>query len=631
MKKLPLIITLFSLIFIKTSYAQKSSNFFKKKMVIAINQPLLNYSKNYAFLKGMKYENLLGCDSTSVNGAYRTYIPLVINMVNPMELEDAVAYEMLMAKKTGIDGFKFPVFINANNFYIKKYVEIITAYIKTAEERNIDFSFTLDVSFKRNANKISEKEMYDATVRILSELYKSTNFSKKWMRNNQEEIVVFTSYTDNIIDASHQQFKSIRNVSSLTYLNKIRETFDKIESEVNTKLAYVFETKYLSNESYNNRVLDLFAAITISKYALYNENNYIRIAELCRRRNKPVFQVVMPDYLGISLNLKKNNKKLNINSKWAKEINPDLVYLRAHNKKLTYKFRTDLAIAVKNNVDLIDLSSWNYFDDGTHIAPEMHHGYSFGILINYYKNLWINKQEYVEKEVVMTSYKAYDSKYMNKTNVTVKYGQNPFDEGEEDQIEIVTLLNAPAKIYANGDFIGEAKQGINEFLIPKQEGKVKVYAERYGKKFIQYETPKAIISTPERMDWLTYTFTNLDKEMGDYCSDLTASFETNRMYKRFLIDHATQTQWKALLKKKSIELTAALYEFGHIPEEYLKFKNGVNKEYKKDVKKLLSDFHYDVWIELEEEAQKNEGISDILEQKDDVLDGYNILKVSDVN
>lgn len=623
--------TLLMFLLVLKSNAQETKSYFQEKIVLAVNSPLLHYSSTMAYLRKMRYENLMGNEESNHKGRYRTYMPLVSNMVNPMTLEDAVAYEMLTAKKMGIDGFKFPIFISANENYVDKCIKIITAYVKTAEERNIDFKFALQVDFKRNQNNFTELKTYQKTIQYLNSLYKETTYSPKWLRNSSDQIVLFTKTTFHIID------KSIRTKSLESFLNNpstlidIKEVFDKIKIEVGTDFSVVYEARFGADINYNNKILDYFPAIIQNQYSTNHSEYSNNINSASSSRNRPLFQVACPERIGSQLFLKENDKKIKEKHKNIDQITAKDVYIKGQNTKLTTTFRKSLESAIRNDVDLIDIYSWNSYDEGTHIAPEVHHRYGYSLLLRYYKHVWKNTEAFpFEKEVVITSYKAYHSKFLNSTNIEMNYKNSTYEEGSEDSIEIISILKEPAEIYCNGDFIGNAKVGLNTFNAPLQLGKVTITAERRNRKFINYQTKKEIVDFPERTDLLTYTFSNLDEEMDKYCLRITNNFEMIQMYNRFIISSSTRRLWKEALNEKYFDLSEALLKNGHKPEKYLPYKENVEKYYRNKVKKFIDEFQYDVWLEMEENAKTNPGIVNFNEPTKEVFNDYNILQVEDL-
>lgn len=618
---------LLSLFFAFNLNAQDSKPFFNKKKVIALNHPVLNYSANMALLRGMRYEKLFGEKEENLKGRYRTYLPQISSMTNPMQLEDAVAYEMLAAKEMGIDGFKFPILINANRYYTDKFIEIISAYVITADKRDIDFEFTVMFAMRRNPKTISQQKAEDIIVDRLTTLLENTKNSKKWLRNTSGEIVIFSKDSDLVSDRAFEvnSVKDFFNTKDL--LLDIKDVYDRVESRVGYELAFIYESSYPFNKIYNNLLLDYFAGITQSKYSTVYEKGVLALREVCNARNRPYFQNAFPDQVSTQMLMRENDKKIIENSKMSKSLKLSEVYVKAQNSKLTSNFRDDLANAVKYDAAVIDVSSWNYYDEGSHLSPEMHHGFGYSVMLNYYKALWLGESTKINKEAVITSYKAYHSKYMNTSNIELRYGLKYYPAGTQDSIEVVTILNEPATVYCNGKYLGEATAGINAFYGALVEGKVDVLVKRGRKVVSEYTTSKPILSNPKSSDYITYTFSNLDNEIGTYIQNMTLDFEMKHMYNRFLLSSEKQMLWRYAAKQKYLENVKIAQEYGHLPNKYLALRDKIEKEYQLQIKKLLDEFQFEVWLEMEESAKKNVGIVNMNAPTKSVLDGYNILEV----
>lgn len=631
MKLITTFTLLISFLFNLNVKAQSKQPFFKKKMVIALNNPILHYSSDMAYLKGMRYETLMGQQEDKLNGRYRTQQPEIAFMLNPMLTEDALAYEIQAAKKMGIDGFKFPILVATNRYYTDRFIRIITQYVNTAEKRGIDFTFSIQLMLQRNKEKMTEEEMYLTMEKRLGELLKNTKYSSKWLRNNKEEIVIFTKETDDILDETNKL--SVKEfVENPELFVQIKAVFDRLEASSGTEIAFVYESKFPFNVKYNSEILNHFSAVSQNKYTMAYKKGVVSLRELCKRKNKPFIQNVFPDQLSSQMVLKHNNRKVIENSSTSKKLDLKEVFVRTQCLKLSGTYRELLEDAVKNDVEMIDVSSWNYFDEGSHIAPEAHHGYGYGLLLKYYKQLWLNNDNVkADKEVLMTSYKTYHSDFNKDTNVEVKYGVKFFEVGSEDSIEVVTLLNEPADVFCNGEYLGMAPAGVHAFYVEHRLGSVNVSVKRGSKQIMGYTTPKEIIDEPEKMDWMTYTFTNLDKETGLFFQNLALKYEMSHMHKRFLLSKEKQDKWISALNKKYINSKDAFYENGNNPEKFTSIIKKIDRKYKEEIKKLLDDFQYSIWLDLEHSAMTNEGVVNLYKPLEkDVMDGYNILEIDDI-
>lgn len=610
-------------------FAQSNKPYFEKKMVLARNIPIFNNSENMGFLRGMRYETLMGKEDDERNGSYKTYTPLISVMTNPQKIEDALAYEILAAKKMGIDGFKFPVALYASVNFVDKYIDLVSLYVNTAEKRGIDFNFSLLVKLNRNKNKVSEEEAYNQLVSRLKQLYANTKYSSKWLRNSEGELVIFTRETDLIVDRAF----GLKNVHAFVtdgkIMDEIKAVFDRVETEVDSNLSFIFNSRHPFTPRYNDLVLQYFPGITLDKYAMPNKEGVKKMAIYCKERNKPVFLSVFADLLNSQTMSKETGKMIFENSPLGKKLSMDELYVLTNSAKLTANYRYFLQAAVDVDADVIDISSWNSYEEGSQIAPEIHHGFGYGEMLKYYKDLWINGEHNttIEQEKLITSYKAYDSKYMAETNMEVRYGLTYYPHGCEDSVEIVTILNEPATVYCNGRNVGTVGSGLQSIYIPKKTGNVKVAVKRGSQVIIEYITPKKIIDDPIKSDYLTYSFTNVDHDLNYSYLKMNFEVEMKRLNRSFILNEKIESKWEEAYQKRYEENIDALYTYFNQPRKYLQQKKKIEKEYRKEIQKLMSDFDYEIWVEMEEDRMKKEGIINMYTPTKSLFTNYNILEI----
>ncbi|WP_044206811.1 hypothetical protein [Flammeovirga sp. OC4] len=614
------------------STAQKPQSFLNQKIVLALNNPLLSLSAETGNLQKMRYETLFGNKESHLNGRYSTQQPNITFMVNPMTPDDAVAYEIKVAKEMGVDGFKFPLVIDADQSYMDRAVKNITYYVTSAVNRKLDFTFSIELILKRDPASMSEDLMYDVLQTRLKEIFQNTKYSDKWLRSSDNKIVVFTKSPLHVLDKTRVA-KEKELTDHPEMIKEVHSTLNSLSSSLNTKLTYVFETKYPSNQRFNEEVLKLFPAISQSKRSMALEENVAALKNLCKSNNKPFIQNVYPDHLSSQMRLKKNDQLVQENSDESKGLSLNDVYVAGQDLKLTHTYRSLLQSAVDNDAAMINLMSWNYFDNGSHIAPEAHHGFGYGMLLRYYKKIWLDEEDQnINRELLMTSYKATSSKHLSKARPEVKCTIQNLDKDEqEDRIEVLTILREPGEVYCNGKLLGKAPAGIHAFYAPYQEGEVSVELKRGPKEIIQYSTPKVIKNNSEKMDWMTYSFTNLDEKIGLYYQNIVLDFEIKQMYRRFIVSEANQKIWRNALQKRYLEKLNALYVYGETPQKFLSVCKKIDKKYRETIRTILDSFQFKVWLEMEENASKNKGISNVIDPMNDLLlEGESSLDKDDI-
>ncbi|AZQ65507.1 hypothetical protein EI427_25170 [Flammeovirga pectinis] len=600
--------------------------FFPKKVVLALAHPYFNYSGDLAYLKGMRYETTFGTDVDELNGKYRTAVPQVSVMSNPMETEDAFAYEMKAAKLMGIDGFKFEFRPLNNDFYIRRFKKIITTYIKVAEERDIDFKFSLTLVMDRKAS-VSSDELLLKTKNSLKEIITSADLSDKWLRTGNDKIIVFTKGTQKVIDEGLTKNYSRDFVNNPDLMKRVAEQYTYLKEGMPEDLAFVYQSSALANNHLSNLILDYFPAVyTLKGIQSYNKG-VAAIRKVCKNRGRAYIQSAFADQQGVQMFRRTDKAKLSEGSNLAKSTAPEDSFVKANNHKLTSTFRNMMSQSVEHNADMIFIDSWNYFDDGSHFAPELHHGYGLGLLLKYYKKCWKGNPNPVDEELVITSYKSNDILDVHQNKGIDVFLINKFHKREAlDSIEVVTLLKEKAEVYCNKQYLGFAPAGVHTFYVKKSKGTVTIQVKRNKETVIAYETPKEIVFQADKTDYLTYIFTNFDRSYANLFQNLILDVEMQKMRKRFLITGTQQLEWKLAAGECFYNNLEAMQMYGHNANKYLIIKEKNYKKYKLEIKNILSGMDYNIWLELEESAKNNQGLLSLEDEENDVLKGYNILE-----
>ncbi|MBB6463093.1 glycoside hydrolase family 71/99 protein [Flammeovirga kamogawensis] len=598
---------------------------FSKKLVMAECQPVYNFSKDLGLLSEMKYEDLQGKGLDKLRGKYKTYTPMVSEMFNPMSLEESVAFEMLTAKSMGIDGFKFTIFINGNKHYIDKFVKIIETYFKVAEQRNIDFKFTLNLMFYKQKNFPASRLKKVATDRLL-EMFEKTDHSNYWLKSPDGRVVIFTLRPECISEVGWNAKDINSYLNDPSIIKNIAQEFEDIRLNVREKIAFVYSTPFPENEILTNMILDYFPAVSTTSHQ--QSRNIEPVRQVCKERNRPFLQEVITDHLGSQLYSKISNKTIRPNSKKAKEINFKDTYTVSQSFKLTATYRDLLNKAVERDASLILLSSWNKYSIGSHISPEVHHGFSYGILLKYYKDLWYNEDP-IKNEIAIVSYKQYSINQMGYGGVEIRPTLEFKPLIESDSIEVISILKAPADIYCNGHFLGEGKAGLNVHYAPLEVGEVKVLVKRNKAVILKLNANKEIVESPRRTDWLTNSYSTQDEKLSRAFQNIILDQEMANMRKRFLLDEKQQTKWRLAASTKFTTNIKNIQKYGDRPSKVADLKSKTKSEYREVISTILSEFDYQVWVDMEDEAEKNRGIVDVnAPMQGAVLEEYNILEAN---
>ncbi|MBD0401972.1 hypothetical protein [Flammeovirga sp. EKP202] len=611
-------------IFAQNSVQETAEVFFPEKVVMALNHPYYNYSINDAYLKGMKYDATFGDPNSKEY--YRTTVPLVSIMTNPMENSDAFEFEMKSAKLMGIDGFQFELRPSAGDYYLNRFKKIFTDYVKVAEDNNIDFKFSIVVDMKRS-KKMPVSLLLMKVGNTLNELFKATNYSKKWLRTGNNKVVVFLKYPQKVMDEGFGKKYVEPFIANPNLIKNVAEVYESLRKGLVDDVAFVYQADHVADPQLVNQILDYFPAIYTSSstqnYALGIE----RLAEVCKERNRPFIQCVFSELKGTKRYDVHTDKKLSTMKGKTSKMADKETYVRAHNYKMTSMLRDLLEKGIERDADMLTVYSWNFFNRGTHFAPELHHGYGLGIILNYYKNRWLNSDKELENEVVLISFKNFLPGELNQTKgVKVKFREKEqLYLNDLDSVEVVTQLKEGGEVYFNNQYMGFAPKGIHAFYALKEKGKMEVKVKREKLTVLEYTTPKEVIGKQSYTDFLTYSFSNLDDFYATANQNIILENEMNSMRNRFLISKVDEVKWRNAATKRFSDNLTAMYQYGLSSNKYLEIQEKNYKKYKQQIKEILTEFNYSIWLELEESAKKQEGIPMFEDNQNEALKGYNIL------
>lgn len=604
-----------------SAYSQDTSttsSFFNKKRVVATYNINNILGDEYSGLQAYKYDYTLGKKSKSYKNKYKTSVSETSLQVNLLQLRDAIEVELRSAQMYGIDVFKIKYNIWGDAKYKSSFKEVLVLTLKVAEEKNIDFNFCLDVYFPKNKDdKYTKEILFSKLSNDLGEIYGSTNMSKKWLRNAQNKLVLFTSNTRNIAT----YFKSdVPKKFNKTDIKKISAFFEDLNLKNNLNTVPVYHVQPSSNKVYTE-IINHFEAVTHSLNYLKDIEKYQSFKAKFVNKDIKFFPHLSLSYMSNEFIKKENNKKVKIGKKQP----IDTTYLLNHNPSGTKKFRDLLDISLSSEIELMSLSSWNIYNLSTNINPEIHNGYALSSVLSYYINRWNGKKNPIEEEMTYVAFRNLNVDEMNhKEKFTVRNKNNNY-EGES-MIEVVTLLSSPAQVYFNNKYLGLAKEGFDNFYIKKEtETTINVKIKREGKKVIDYTSPKTFTGHKYKFDPLMYITSSIDHKKSLELSDIILDLELTNMKVRFLLSAEGKAIWKEAAQEFFMINRKSILEHGDNPIKYLKMRDKNYEKFKLQVKKVLNEFEYNIWVDLENDRINEKGLEEEVEEEIGAMKGYNIL------
>jgi len=476
-----------------------------KKLVIAHCMTNIIRFKDHPYEDGCnpqyysQYNNITG----PIGGLTQVNV-LNEELLKNATLDQSVEFEMLAAKRLGIDGFQF--YYPIGN---EESDDIIKAYFRVADKEKIDFKFTFCISHPSGSTESQKIAAFSQRINSIFSEVGHTN--EHWLRTPDGRLIVYLWYGEQLADVPAN--------SNLPEAYYAANAFKRLGDAVQEKFACV----YLINEEISqvklNSYLDYFPAVWI--WTLPFKDNYIGnfVASTCKSRNRIFTGSVFPDFYTSKV-LRPGTWDI-LSAADAVNAGMNNIERKAIVTGLSYNFRKMMEFNIDQDVPIVNFITWNDYPEGHHLAPESNHNDGFSILLKYYKNKWLNIPIGIEKEKAVVFYKKYAANITpSPYNIPVIYIEKGATEPSgEDGIEVVTILSEDASLIVNSETV-KVTAGMNVTRFKQQQGAVHIIVQRNNNNIIEYTTPEEITDTPFRTDRLTYTYSNetvdLFKELFGY-------------------------------------------------------------------------------------------------------------------
>lgn len=465
-----------------------------KKLVIAHNMTNIIRFKNHRMEDSCEpeYYPPKGNITEPIGGLVQVNV-MADKFLADSSLEAAVEFEMLTAKKMGVDGFQFYYPIRQRG----PDDEIIKAYFKVATEKNIDFKLTLCPSHPSGLTE--EIKIADYAKRINGILDEVGHDNPHWLRTPDGRLIIYLWYGEQLADIP-------ADLAGKTRAYYAARAYKKLGDAIGEKLACVIAFNHEVSKEELNDYLDYFPATWM--WTIPYTENYVgkMVADECTRRQRNFTGSTFLEFYTSKL-LPPGTWDMYNYAEDAANAGMSKIERRGIITGLSYNYRKLLEFAVEKDVQIINLITWNDYPEGHHLAPEANHNYGFSVLLNHYKSIW-------KGEPIPTSDRDVAIVFFKKYNHTIKpYPFNvpivnigaSMDEAFEDSIEVVTILPKAAEVTLNGKTV-TVKPGLISTKFEQRPGKVELTISRKGKTTVDFFTPEWITDKPYRTDRLIYSF-----------------------------------------------------------------------------------------------------------------------------
>lgn len=410
-------------------------------------------------------------------------------------LDEAVEFEMRSALQSGIDGFQFYYTLGNDD-----WDDIIKAYFRVADKKNIDFKFTFCISHPSGGTENTRIDNF--AKRINGIMNEAGRDNPHWLRTPDGRLILYLWYGEGLADIPAGRAEG----SELYY---IANAYRKLGDAVGEKFACVFSINEQITKEKLGRCLDYFPAVWL--WTLPYTDHYIgdMVAKECKIRKRIFTGSTFADFYTSKL-LKKGTWDMFHYVQDAVKTgigNTERKYIVTG---LSYNFRKLLEFGIREDVPIMNIITWNDYPEGHHLALEANHNDGFSILLNYYKNVWQKQPSvYQDQDVAIAFYKKYDHAVTpSPFNIrVVEIEKAGISIRSEDSIEIVTIVKERSELTVKGKTVA-VQPGLQSTRFPASPGEVKVSLKRNGITIVQFACPEWITDKPYRTDRLTYSFSN---------------------------------------------------------------------------------------------------------------------------
>ncbi len=432
---------------------------------------------------------------TSPLGGLTQVKPMANSLMANKTLDESVEFEMRAAIQSGIDGFQF-YYILGNN----SWDDIIKAYFRVADKKQINFKFTFCISHPNGSTEALKVAEFARRINnIMDEVGRN---NPHWLRAPDGRLIVYQWIGEGLADIPADK----QGLPDQFY---IARAYKRLANAVHERFACVFTVNTEITKQALDDYLDYFPAVWI--WTLPYDKNYIgnMIAAECRKRRRTFTGSVFADFYTSKL-LKKDTWDMYHRAGEAVNAGIDNVERKYITTGLSYNFRKLFEFGIKQDVPIMNVITWNDYPEGHHLAPEINHNEGFSILLNYYKSQWKKQPSvYADRDVAIAFFKKYNHTIKpSPFYIPVKSFQKEVIPATwEDSIEVVTLLKNGGQLTVNGQTV-KVGTGLVSTKLKARTGPVEITVLSDGKATVHFSTPEGITDHPYRADRLTYTYSS---------------------------------------------------------------------------------------------------------------------------
>ena len=442
---------------------------------------------------GEKMHHDRGDDVSRHGGQWRNY-PLVPQQPK-LTPEESADLEIRRAMRIGIDGFAVDAW--AGDEAAKQVCDTL---IKVAAAKNYPFEITICL----------DPACGGQLVKTVRQALDRWGDNPKFARRDGKPLIFTYSSNGFGLGAIHDELdERIPDQDRDAAVNRLRATelgwhligqrFREAEEQIGRPIAYTFDLVYFFHDVPKDLVTPDMPA---------------RAAAAIARHVPALNSFGFYGFAGKHAEVAKAVREAGAEWGWAGGMYQKESFLEVFTPKATDWLRFVWADTIDDEATLVQLVTWNDYNENTHIAPAYNTRYTIYDLTSYFIERWrTGKPPAVDRDRVYLTY----AKYPNDA----KSWPFRIRDRRDRALEVLTILPAPATVRLPGrDIEYEAPAGMHVRQFPVIPGSVIAEVMRDGKVAVRLESPEPITDRPFRQDvglvcWSTEEERHWKADFGD--------------------------------------------------------------------------------------------------------------------
>ena len=538
-----------------------------RKMVIAHNMPYILYHKDENgrsdTVRFLNFDEFDPFGETKNMGGEVQTIAYDIFFNADKDIVEAAAFHQKAAVLAGIDGFQFYYPVGTDSSFLLRINKFIVAHFKAAEKYKTGMKFCVCISHP--PAKMPEDEKIEVIAQAMRDLYVSVGVDNpSWLKTPDGRHIHYTWAGDSL--------HTVQPGETGPKMKYVAYAYEKLAERSGAPAAFIPTGDTTTPEAIKERLEWFPAYWDFAENKRRPESRDI-YKQICQEKGRTFTHTVYCDFYCSKIypiNTKRfnmyHNRKDVIPLK-ASDVQRDMQYLGV--AELYFKQLSEIP---KYDPQIINVTTWNDYPEGHHMAPEINHNFGFWVLLNHYKNIWLGTPEKNKRQWMVLAYKKYRSDCIPEPHF-VRYLQMHPDldllakPEDDDFINLFAYFRKPVFVYINGERVGKVSpKKVSMFKVPTKPGKVHVEAKSGAETVMELEPPEPITDKPFRTDRLTYCYST---EFDRYYDALFGKAAPRYYLRQYQTDSDGVPFWK---KGRSVGVR---HPDGREPsEEELKFANG---------------------------------------------------------